>query len=183
MRSVISGREQEMRYSRWSGVPCLMALAMLVGALFVRFGDGDGGGRPKVIVISDFGGSWAAESYEVTSAANPQVSLEAVGVGASFSLDLDETGEFLGDAFIPAAIAGQDIAITDSPGFFYLVTQDTVEVNLTPEVPPLLTRFRGAFTLAGDNMSLIDTNATFDFDGDRVEEAAIFEGTMVRTTP
>jgi hypothetical protein len=141
------------------------------------------GSEPGVIFVADLEGYWQVTSYRVTSVANPLVSLEAIGLDASFSFDLDDTGQFLGNAFIPAAIAGQDITISDSPGFFYLVTQDTVAVNFTPEVPPFLTSFRGAFTLAGDDMSVIDTNATFDFDGDQVEEAAIFEGTMARTIP
>jgi len=138
---------------------------------------------PSVIFVSDFEGYWEVTSYKVTSVASPDTSMDAVAMGATFGFDLDEDGQFLGDAFIPEALAGQDIVISDSPGYFYLVTQDTVQVAFTPEIPPFLTDFTGAFTMDADTMSVIDENATFDFDGDQVEEAAIFEGTMVRTSP
>ena len=62
------------------------------------------------------------------------------------------------------------------------LSQDTVQVVFTPEIPPFLTGFSGAFTMDGDDLSLTDENTTFDFDGDQVEEAAIFEGTMERTS-
>jgi hypothetical protein len=141
------------------------------------------GSAPPVIFISDFEGFWDITVYRVTSVANPEISIEAVGMGAAFSFDLDESGQFLGDAFIPAVIAGEDVVITDTPGFFYLVTQDTVQVNFTPEIPPFLTSFRGELSMDADTMHVVDSNALFDFDGDEVEEAAIFEGSMVRTNP
>ena len=142
------------------------------------------GSGPAVIFLADFEGYWEVTSYRVTMVAPPQMSLEAVALGATFNFDLDEDGQFLGDAFIPAALTGSiDITITDSPGYFVLVTQDTVQVLFTPQVPPFLTDFSGAFTMDGDDMSVIDENALFDFDGDEVEEAAIFEGTMERTAP
>jgi hypothetical protein len=140
------------------------------------------GSYPPVIFVEDFEGYWEITSYTVTSVANPQVSMDAVAMGASFSFDADEDGDFLSDAFIPAALAGTDITITDSPGFFELVFQDTVRVNFTPEIPPFLTTFSGAFTMDGDEVTVIDENAFFDFGQGAGVEAVIFEGIMVRTT-
>jgi hypothetical protein len=141
------------------------------------------GSEPSVTFVSDFEGHWEMTSYVMTSALNPQVSIDAVAMGAEFSFDLDDEGNFLGDTFIPASLAGVDVTITDTPGYFNLVTQDTVEVVFTPEIEPFLTTFSGEFAKDGDEMSIISEDETFDFDGDQVEEAAIFEGTMVRTTP
>jgi hypothetical protein len=62
-----------------------------------------------------------------------------------------------------------------------MATQDTVTVSFTPEIEPFLTSFSGAFTLSGDDLTIISENASFDFDGDTVEEPAIFEGVMART--
>ena len=141
------------------------------------------GSEPPIIFVADFEGYWDVTVFKLMSVALPQISIEAVGMGATFGFDLDDAGQFLGDAFIPAAIAGQDITISGAPGYFHLVTQDTVAVVFTPEIPPFLTDFSGVLAMDADTMSVTDENSMFDFDGDQVEEAAIFEGTMVRTSP
>jgi hypothetical protein len=45
-------------------------------------------------------------------------------------------------------------------------------IAFTPEVPPLLTNTRGYFTLDGNEYTLTDEDALFDFDGDEVPEPA-----------
>jgi hypothetical protein len=139
------------------------------------------GSEPPIIFVEDFEGSWEATTYRVTSVAQPTISIEAIALGATFEYDVDDAGGVLGDAFIPASIAGMDVVIPGFTGVFSLVKQDTIQIVFTPEFPPFLTNTYGAFTLIGDTFNITDTNASFDFDGDTVEEAAIFEGTMERT--
>jgi hypothetical protein len=141
------------------------------------------GSIPPVVFVSDFEGFWEATTYRVTSVANPLITMEAISLGATFEFDCDETGQVVGDAFIPAAIAGQDVVISDFGAYYYLATQDTINIVFTPEAPPFLTNTRGAFTFVADTLNITDTDASFDFDGDQVEEPAIFEATMERTAP
>jgi hypothetical protein len=171
-----------MRFFNRSGVLYLLPAVLLAGVLFIGCGDdggGDGGGGPTLIVIADFEGSWVADSYRVTSSANPMITLELIALGGAFAFDADDAGAFAGRGFIPASVAGMTLELPFQ-GSVELIDQDTLQVNFTPELPPFLTTMRGAFTLEGDMLTITDTNATFDFDGDTVEEPAIFEGTMVK---
>jgi len=140
------------------------------------------GGTPPVVFVEDLEGQWEAQEYRVTSIAEPQRTMELIGLGATFGFDSDDQGAFLADMFIPAAIAGEDISITDSPGLFTLVTQDTMLTSFTPEIPPFLEDIRGPFTLAGDTLSVADENSMFDFGQGQGAEPAVFEGMVVRTT-
>jgi hypothetical protein len=95
---------------------------------------------------------------------------------------VDDAGQVVGDAFIPAALAGEDITIPDFDASFELVTQDTVDFIFTPEYPPFLTNTRGPFALVGDVLTISDENAYFDFDGDQVLDQAVFEAVIERTS-
>lgn len=150
--------------------------ASFVGVL-TKYG---GTGQP-VVFASDFEGAWETTTYRMTSNANPQISIELISLGASFDFIADDSGQFQGSAFIPEVVAGQDITIPNFTGLFNVVTQDTLEIVFTPEMPPFLTDLRGSFTLVGDTFTLDNPNTAFDFDGDQVEESATFEGVMVRT--
>jgi hypothetical protein len=156
----------------------LIAAVVLVAGFLIGCGDDDGA-KPKVITLADFEGSWVIQSYKVTSTGTPQISVDLINLGAAFSFEADNAGNFTSRAFIPASLAGTTLELSPG-GTFELITQDTVQVNFVPEIPPFLTYIRGEFTLAGNTITITDTNTTFDFDGDQVEEPAIFEGVMVR---
>jgi hypothetical protein len=132
-------------------------------------------------VISDFEGLWVVEQYKATSVANPAVYMEIISLGAAMEYNMDDEGDFEGRAFIPAAIMGMTLEIPFA-GNLELITQDTAMVSFTPEVPPFLTQTRAAFTIDGNTVEITDPNTTFDFGGGSGEEAAIFEGIMVRTS-
>ena len=153
-------------------------LALLPVILFT--GCSDDGSEPDLITIADFAGSWETVTYRVTNSAIPAISLEIISLGAAMEWDADESGNFTGSAFIPAVLAGQDLNL-DVGGTFSLISQDSVVINFVPEIPPFLTQTRAEFELTGNLLSFIDENSTFDFDGDGTEEAAIFEGTFMRS--
>ena len=163
-----------MRFLKWWGI-----LALLPAVLFAGCSDDDGS-EPDLITIADFAGSWETLTYRVTNSAIPAISLEIISLGAAMEWEADESGHFTGSAFIPAALAGQDLDL-DVGGTFSLISQDSVVINFVPEIPPFLTETRAEFELTGNLLSFKDENSTFDFDGDGNEEAAIFEGTFVRS--
>jgi hypothetical protein len=162
-----------MRFLRSLGVLVMLPAAMLAGC-------GDDGSNPDVITLADFEGSWETLTYRVTNAAIPAISVEIISLGASLEWEADDSGNFTGSAFIPAALAGQDIDMAVN-GTFALISQDSVLINFIPEVPPFLTQTRAEFELSGDLLTFKDENSTFDFDQDGNEEAAFFEGTFRRS--
>lgn len=143
-------------------------------------GCGDDGTKPDLITVADFEGYWETLSYRVTNAAIPAITLEIISLGAQLAWEADDSGRFSGTAFIPAALAGQDLNLTVQ-GTFALIRQDSVLINFVPEYPPFLTQTRAEFELTGDLLSFEDGNSAFDFDGDGSQEAAIFEGTFRRS--
>lgn len=161
-----------MVYVRSLGVLGVFSLAALIGC------DDDGSG-PDLITLADFQGSWETLSYRVTDAANPALTLEIISLGAVLEWDADEVGNFSGSAFIPAALAGQDLDL-DVQGTVSLLSQDSVVISFVPEIPPFLTQTRAEFQLIGDMLSFVDENSEFDFDGDGSQEPAVFEGTFQR---
>jgi hypothetical protein len=139
------------------------------------------GSYPRVVFVEDFEGHWEATAYTVTNKANPQISINTIEAGATFEFDVDSEGVAVGNAFIPEALAGEDLTFEDIPAAFELVYQDTMVIAFTPEIPPLLTNTRGHFTLDGDLYVLTDEDSYFDFDGDQTPEPAIAVVEMERT--
>ena len=167
-----------MRFLKTLRCIARFCIAVLPFAILTGCGDDDGT-QPDVLTLADFQGSWEAQSYRVTDAAVPAVTLEIISLGATFEWNVDGAGNFSGSTFIPAAIAGVDVNL-NFQGNFVLVGQDSLIINFVPEVPPFLTQTRSAFELLGSTLTLIDSDTTFDFDQDGIEEAAIFEGTLIR---
>ena len=145
----------------------------------VLTGCGDDGTQPEVLTLADFEGSWTAQMYKLTDATVPAISLEIISLGATFEWDVDESGHFSGNTFLPAAIAGMDLSL-DFQGTFTLIGQDSLTINFIPEIPPFLTETRAEFTLNGNTLTLIDRDEAFDLDQNGDDEAVIFEGTLVR---
>jgi hypothetical protein len=161
-----------MRISKWLISFVVVLLTLLPGC------DDDGSG-PDLIEISDFQGSWESLSYQITDAANPALTMEIISMGAVMQWQADETGQFTGSAFIPAALAGQDMNL-DVQGSFSLLSQDSVVIHFVPEYPPFLTETRAEFQLVGDLLSFQDQDSEFDFDGNGAQEPAVFEGRFQR---
>ena len=162
-----------MRFSRLSGCAALSALLF---PCMILTGCSDGTG-PAAITVADLQGSWAAQSYKVTDAAVPVIAAEIISMGATFTWDVDGAGNFTGSAFIPAALAGQDLNLSFQ-GSLALTGQDSIVVRFTPEIPPFLTQYRAGLEYYGSMMVLTNRSTTFDFGSGEVP--AIFEGTMVR---
>ena len=167
-----------MRSLKSRGLASSPAVVLMACLVFVGCGDDDGGSKPKVITLADLAGTWVATKYEVTNKAAPAMSMDLVDIGGAFSWDADGEGSFTGEVLIPEALGGpQTIPFA---GSFALISQDSLAVNFTPEIPPLLTSSRVGFTLVGNTATITDDNGTFDFNMDGTEEPARFEGVLVR---
>jgi hypothetical protein len=140
-------------------------------------------GPIPIVFTADFEGHWEMTSYTLTSVATPAMSVDIIALGATLEFDVDEAGQAVGNAFIPEALAGTDIVLSDFDASYELVKQDTVYFVFEPEYPPFLTNTLGAFTLDGDVLTISDDDFTFDFGQGAGEEAATFEGTLERMTP
>lgn len=154
---------------------------LVVAPCFALNGCGDDDGtEPELITLADFAGSWTAQTYRITNAAQLAPTLAIIGFGATFEWTVDNSGNFAGNVFEPTVLAGQDPDL-NFQGRFTLVGQDSLIINFVPEIPPFLTQTRAWFEFTGDNtLTLVDRNTTFDFHRDDNREAAIFEGTLVR---
>jgi hypothetical protein len=172
-----------MRVSMRHSLLWLMVVALTAGGLVIGCGEDDEGGTSTQnggLSIADFEGVWMVTSYKVTMVDPPQTSLDMVDFGCAFAFDADDAGAFEGRAFIPASVTHTQVLELAFQGAVDLVAPDTIEVTFTPQFPPFLTTMRGAIGMAGNTFTITDNNATFDFDGDEVEEAAIFEGAMTK---
>jgi hypothetical protein len=167
-----------MKHPAWSGLLRSLPMVLVLGILLAGCGD-DNGGEPKVIRLSDFEGAWVALEYRATSVQNPLISAELIGAGGAFAFEADDAGAFEGRGFVPASLAGETLELPFQ-GDVELISQDTLLVTFTPQYPPFLTQMRGAFTLAGNTLTIYDPNATFDFGMGGGLEPVIFEGTLVK---
>jgi hypothetical protein len=155
-----------------------MAAVLVATVLFIGCGDDDGT-EPEQITLADLAGHWEAQSYEVTSNAAPEISMDLIVLGGAFTFDAEDTGDFIGTAEIPEAVGGP--LTLPFQGTFELVTQDSMRITFDPEIPPFITSFTGWFELSGNTVHMVDENTSFDFDQDGVEEPATFDGVMIRS--
>jgi len=153
---------------------------LLAGSMFTGCGDDNGGG-PALLKISDLEGSWNTTTYTVTSRTGEKVTIDLIELGAAFSFEVADDGSFEGRFFLPAAMKHfppQGKQEETPAGDFALIDQDTILINVMPDIPPLLTDTRGAFTLDGKTLSFTDTDAMLDLDGDQQPDPAIAEATL-----
>jgi hypothetical protein len=167
-----------MKLSRCALLGLVMSAIIASTLLPSGCSDEDNGAKPAGLTLADFEGSWVATQYKVTSQAAPQVFLELIMLGGTFTMEADDTGAFTGQAEIPEVLGGP--LTLPFQGVFQLVTQDSIAATFNPEIPPFLTDFTAWFELEGNTLQLIDENTTFDFEPDGQEDPAIFEGTMQR---
>ena len=167
-----------MQFVKCAALIALLAGVLLTGTVIIGCGDDDGT-EPELITLADFEGDWEARTYEISSNAPPDISMDLILLGGSFTFLADDAGNFTGAAEIPEAVGGP--LTLQFQGMVELVTQDSARVVFQPEIPPFITSFTAWFELSDDTMHILDENTSFDFDQDGVEEAATFEGVLVRS--
>jgi hypothetical protein len=119
---------------------------------------------------NDLIGSWDATVIELVSAANPDVNVELIALGANGRLVLEANGDF-----------GLSVGIPGEPTEFAGGTwSSTTVLTLVFDSGEIEGTWRFDYVLAGDLLSLTGASAEYDFDGNDVEDAAILNMTMVR---
>lgn len=145
--------------------------------------DGGGGTEPDELTIADLAGSWQGTQFSVTSQANPALVFDLISSGGSVNVSVQTQGTFTGTASLPGDLIGSpELGVITVPlaGVMRLMNEATLRIDYIPEIPPIFTTMDPEFTLNGNSLTIIDDTADFDFDGDGVEEPAIFRGTLSR---
>ncbi|MFH1679773.1 MAG: hypothetical protein ABIH26_03915 [Candidatus Eisenbacteria bacterium] len=163
--------------------PARFVAIALVASFLLIWGcggdDGDNGMEPDLITIEDFAGTWNAAAFQMTANANPAMMLDLIAIGGSLTMISGATGAFTATALIPNP---QTMELDTIPlaGYYSLLSQDSVTIAFTPEIPPLFTDLSVLFTLDEDTLDILNEDTLFDFDEDGTEEETTFYGRMVR---
>jgi hypothetical protein len=168
-----------MKLLKLSGVLPLLCVFLVSCGLVAGCGDDDST-SPKPVTLDDFEGYWEMTTYRITNAANTSEFVEIVGLGADLAMQVDDSGNFTGEAFVPSALTGGAAVKFPFAGFFTMVGQDSIRMDFTPDIEPFLTDATTAFQLSGNTLTLSGDTMTFDFDLDGEEEAALFDATVLR---
>ena len=113
-------------------------------------------------------GTWAATSVVVTSVANPDISPDIIELGATFSLDIQPSGQYT------AILLYEGLSQTE-------IGQISVSGNvltLTTSYPEVTTS-TALFVLEGDHLTM-DGDTEFDFNLDGTSEPALAHFELVR---
>ena len=164
-----------MKHGRLFPILILGVIAVLVAAP----GCNDDSTKPKDLTIADFAGTWDVTQYRVTHQTIPQMTVDFIEQGATMFFVASVTGLFTGEMEAYVEELEQVVTLPFS-GNFVLVDQQTVTVAFDAEIEPYLTGFTGSFTLEGDTITMVDDDATFDFDGDGTDELVTAEIELVR---
>ncbi|MCZ6916815.1 MAG: lipocalin family protein [Gemmatimonadetes bacterium] len=111
--------------------------------------------------VADLVGTWNAASFLFVSDADPNVTFELIAEGGSFTLVIAADGSYTGNFAMGTEVETFSGTITIS-GSNLVITDD-----LDPEDTSTV-----AFELNGNTLTMTDSDESFDFDDDGVEEDA-----------
>ena len=123
------------------------------------------------VQVSDLAGTWNATQFEYTDNENPTFSIDAISdAGGSVSLTVQESGAFVGTINIPNLTPGElPIGGTLSIDGGNLV----VDFDAQTESYGLFSDFTASFDLAGDVLTFVNDDTSFDFPDTLEEQAGI----------
>lgn len=156
-------------------------LSTILGILALMGGCDSGVSAPEGPNFAEFAGSWRAVEFTMASAADSTIMVDLIAAGASFEVAVQSQGSFVGSASLPGALIGNPaipmISIPLTGGMRHL-SEFQLEISFDPEYPPLFVRSTANVANAGDHMTLQEYRATYDFDGDGVQETALLNGIL-----
>lgn len=137
-----------------------IALAILLLAC----GDGD----ITNPTLGDLAGNYTASRFQFTSKANATVRIDLIQFGGSFQVNIASNGQFSGilRTFDPATFQTVDFTVA---GIMTIQGNDKLAADFT--AGPFSDR-TFSFALSGSALTLLDDNASFDFDRDGQNEPA-----------
>ena len=146
----------------WRGAG-LLALAWAV-VLTTACGSGDGILEPDPLV-NPLVGDWTATSMVLTSVANPEIHPDLIAMGATFSLNVQPSGQYTA-ILLYAQQASTEIGILSVSGNVVTMTRSFPNQETSTAV----------YVLAGNKLTLDgDTKFDFNLDGTAEDAVAHFE--------
>lgn len=145
----------------WNGMR--MGAGRLALALVVVLAAACGGEDPVVVdpLVSPLVGDWSATAMVVTSVANPDVAPELIALGASFTLNVQSSGQYTA-ILIYAQQASTEIGFLSVSGNVVTMTHSFPDTKTTS----------ATYVLAGNRLTL-DGDTDFDFNLDGTSEPAV----------
>ncbi len=138
--------------------------------------DGDGTG-PGEGPMREYAGTWMSTATLVQHKDNPLIAFDVVAYGGTLTFHIEASGHFSGTAAIPSALLGRPgMGTITVPllGVMQLLSENTVWIRFTPEMPPLFQTMNSTFVRNGRSLTLTDDEGLFDFNFDGVPEPRIF---------
>ncbi|MCG6957114.1 MAG: hypothetical protein LJF04_14090 [Gemmatimonadetes bacterium] len=118
--------------------------------------------------IAPFVGDWIAQSLVLTSQANPDISGDIIQLGATFTLNVQPSGQYTAILLY----AGQSLTEIGT----LEVAGSTVTLHQTF---PAASTSAGVFSFEGGHL-IIDANTEFDFNQDGTDEPALAHFDLVK---
>lgn len=146
---------------RWFGVGLVMIMALS--------GCGDDGATGVDPAVEPFVGDWDAQSLVLTSVADPNTAPDLVELGATFSLNVQPSGQYTA-ILIYLGQAQTEIGSVSVVGSTLTLNREFPDRGTTP----------GTFEFFGADRFILDGNTDFDFNLDGTPEAALAHFDFVR---
>ncbi|HSG07462.1 MAG TPA: hypothetical protein VLA36_03825 [Longimicrobiales bacterium] len=145
----------------WNGMRT--GAGRLALALVIVLAAACGGEDPVVVdpLVSPLVGDWTATAMVITSVANPDVAPELIGLGASFTLNVQPSGQYTA-ILIYAEQASTEIGFLSISGNVVTMTHSFPDTKTTS----------ATYVLAGNRLTL-DGDTDFDFNLDGTPEPAL----------
>ena len=112
--------------------------------------------------VAPFVGDWLATSMVITSAANPDVHPDLIELGATFSVNVQPSGQYTAILIYSGQAQTEIGQLTVSGGF----------VTLQPSYPPGAPPATSSFSFPDADHFVLDGDTEFDFNLDGTAEAA-----------
>lgn len=158
MRTVTAGRAKR---------PMIRGMVLLAAFLATSC-SGDKATAPDS-AVTPFVGDWTAESMVLTNKANPDVHPDLIAVGATFTIDVQESGQYTA-ILLYASQASTEIGTLDVSG-------QTVTLHQTFPSPSTTA---AVFSFQGEDHLTLDGDSEFDFNLDGTAEPALAHIVLVR---
>jgi len=149
--------------------PRLVLSALLVASGLLQ-ACGDPGVSPDPD-LADLVGNWDAERFQVTNAANPEVRVDLIALGATYFINIQPSGGYTSTLTFQGT-ACTELGTLSAPG-----SRLVFQVETSTCAPPRTDS--GTFEVDGD-MLVIEGETVFDFDLDGSSEDALLRATLDR---
>ena len=146
---------QRFRRSRWVLPALLTALALAPGC-------GSSGGVQTDAAVAPFVGDWLATTMVLTSVANPDVHPDLISLGATFSVDVQPSGQYTAILIYSGQTQTEIGQLSVSGG----------TVTLQPSFPAGAPAAISDYTFPDPDHFVLDGATEFDFNLDGTAEAA-----------